>query len=427
MSRALENVRRLVEWNRLDCFVQSQSADAPRIERVGILGAGMMGTAIAAVHVRHRLPVVLYDVDEERLARAPASVAAELRASGASFSTETIARMVRTSSEPAEAAQCDLVLETIVESLPAKQRLFERLRGSLASHAILATNTSTIPIRRLAEKLPEASRFCGMHFFHPVRERPLVEIVRGPDTSDGTVALAVSHTRRIGRMPIVVQDGPGFVVNRLLFPYLGAALELLREGVSAESIEWAAAEFGMAVGPLRLIDEIGLDTTLHAGWVLATAFPERIASSPLLVSLVKAGHLGQKTGVGFFPYREPAKDASVTLDHEAKKIVDPWIVPNRKPSKSSIACRLVLPMLAEAALILDEGKVEDARAIDLAVLFGLGFPAEKGGLLWWAESLGPDRIRSLLLPQDGIDAEPRPSPVLHSLAEPGDGFYPAQV
>ena len=180
-----------------------------------------------------------------------------------------------------------------------------QLREHLAGHAILATNTSTIPVRRIAEKLPEASRFCGMHFFHPVRQRPLVEVVRGADTGDRAIASVVSHAWNIGRMPIVVEDGPGFVVNRLLFPYLGEALELLREGVSAESIERAAAEFGMALGPLRLIDEIGLDTTLHAGWVLGSAFPERIASSPLLVSMVKAGRLGQRPERVFLPTESP--------------------------------------------------------------------------------------------------------------------------
>ena len=134
------------------------------------------------------------------------------------------AGLVRITRDPAEAARCDLVLESIVEALPAKQRLYLQLQEHLAGHAILASNTSTIPIKRLAESVADASRFCGMHFFHPVRYRPLVEIVRGPRTSDDTIAAAAAHVGRIGRMPIVVCDGPGFLVNRLLFPYLGEAL-----------------------------------------------------------------------------------------------------------------------------------------------------------------------------------------------------------
>ena len=192
-----------------------------------------------------------------------------------------------------------------METLPAKLQLYAQLQRHLGPQTILASNTSTIPLQRLGRGLADASRFCGLHFCHPVQQRPLVEIVCGPQTSDATIAAAVAHARRIDRMPMVVQDGPGFVVNRLLFPYLNEALELLREGVPAESIERAAAEFGMTIGPLRLMDEIGLDTTLQAAWVLGAAFPERVVSSPLLVSLVKAGRLGQKTGAGFFSYRGP--------------------------------------------------------------------------------------------------------------------------
>ena len=209
----------------------------------------------------------------------------------------------------------------------------------------------------------------------------MVEVVRGKRTGEDTIATVVAHVRRIGRMPIVVEDGPGFVVNRLLFPYLGAALEMLREGVPAEAIERAAAEFGMALGPLRLMDEIGLDTTLQAGWVLAAAFPERIAPAPLLVSMIKAGRLGRKAGLGFFAYPK----AEPMLDAAARKLIDRWADAPGEPTAPGgrLASRLLSPMLSEATRILAEGKVRDARAIDLAALFGLGFPADKGGLLWW--------------------------------------------
>ena len=199
------------------------SAASPPIENVGILGAGMMGISIAAAHVEHRLPVVVSDINEAVLAGAAASIAADLPAAVRSQPQTRHPRLVRTTSDPAEAARCDLVLETIVEALPAKLRLYSQLQGHVAPHAIVASNTSTIPIQRLAESVADASRFCGMHFLHPVRHRRLVEIVRGPRTSDDTIAAAAAHVRRIGRMPIVVRDGPGFLVNRLLFPYLGEA------------------------------------------------------------------------------------------------------------------------------------------------------------------------------------------------------------
>jgi 3-hydroxyacyl-CoA dehydrogenase len=272
--------------------------------------------------------------------------------------------------------------------------------------------------------LPDPSRFCGMHFLHPVRERRLVEIVRGPQTSKTTIAAAREHVRRIGRMSIVVEDGPGFLVNRLLFPYLGEALELLRAGVPAGVIEDAAAEFGMAIGPLRLMDEIGLDTTLQAGWVLAAAFPERIISSPLLVTLVKAGHLGQKSGKGFFAYDDPSRlPSSGNLDAETERRLGRWIETSGKPPSAPIAHQLVLPMLLEATRMLEEGKIDDARHVDVAMLFGLGFPAEKGGLLWWADTLGPRRILDMLAALPAAQERHRPTPLLERMATTDGRFY----
>jgi 3-hydroxyacyl-CoA dehydrogenase/enoyl-CoA hydratase/3-hydroxybutyryl-CoA epimerase/3-hydroxyacyl-CoA dehydrogenase/enoyl-CoA hydratase/3-hydroxybutyryl-CoA epimerase/enoyl-CoA isomerase len=421
---ALENVRQLEQWNRGEHGDDLASVASPAIDKVGILGGGMMGVSIAAAHVEHRVPVVVNDVDEAVLAGAAASIAAdlplEIRAQPA-----LVSELVRVTSDAAEAARCDLVLETIVEVLPAKLRLYSQLQKHAAPRAIVASNTSTIPIRRLAESVPDASRFCGMHFLHPVRHRRLVEIVRGPRTSDETIAAATGHVRRIGRMPIVVRDGPGFLVNRLLFPYLGEALELLREGVPADAIERGAIEFGMAIGPLRLMDEIGLDTTLQAGWVLAAAFPERIVSSPLLVSLLKAGRLGQKSGAGFYTYGQPAHPAGNNdLDEKAREIIARWVDAPAKPSHQPIACRLVLPMLLEATRILEEGAVSDVRGIDLAALFGLGFPADKGGLLWWADTFGPRRILDMLSALRTSEERNRPTPLLERLAKTGGRFYP---
>jgi 3-hydroxyacyl-CoA dehydrogenase len=421
MTLALDQVRRLVEWNRENSFEGLASVGSSRIENVGILGAGMMGRAIASAHVEHQVPVVISDVNEGVLAEAAAAIAAELPAPAGRPIQDAFGPF-RATADAREAARCDLVLESIVESLPTKRRLFAELQSQLASHAIVASNTSTIPIGRLAEGIVDASRFCGMHFFHPVRHRPLVEIVRGAGTSDQTIAAAIAHVRRIGRMPIVERDGPGFLVNRLLFPYLGEALELLQEGVPAEAIERAADEFGLAIGPLRLMDEIGLDTTLQAGWVLSAAFPERIVWSPLLVSMVKAGRLGRKTGAGFYVYggsSNPIIDCTAVEEIAAHRLEK-----RPKPPQESLALRLVLPMLLEATRILEEGVVCDARSIDLAAIFGLGFPADKGGLLWWADCLGPERILAMLRLHGSRGDRSCPTPMLLFLGKTGGRFHP---
>lgn len=422
---ALENVRRIVAWSRRNHGESHVGANPPKIGSVGIVGAGLMGTSIAAAHVRHGLSVVIHDANQDALAGAIPAIVAELREADGDSSPESFIDYVCPAVDLAEAARCDLVLESIVEVLSAKTQLYAQMQPHLAEHTIMASNTSTIPIQRLANGMTDASRFCGLHFCHPVQKRPLVEIVRGPETSDSTIAAMVAHVQRLDRIPIVVQDGPGFVVNRLLFPYLSEALELLREGASIESIERAATDFGMALGPLRLMDEIGLDTTLQAAWVLSAAFPDRIVSSPLLVSMIKAGRLGQKSGAGFFSYDSPKGDISHgAVDTAVTEIIAPWIDPSPQHEQTAIVHRLILPMLLEATRILEEGKVGDARDIDLAVLFGLGFPVEKGGLLWWADTLGAEQIVTLLL--SSISATgPRasPTPMLRTLAATGGRFY----
>jgi 3-hydroxyacyl-CoA dehydrogenase/enoyl-CoA hydratase/3-hydroxybutyryl-CoA epimerase/3-hydroxyacyl-CoA dehydrogenase/enoyl-CoA hydratase/3-hydroxybutyryl-CoA epimerase/enoyl-CoA isomerase len=445
---ARENVRRLLAWGRAARNERLPPSGVPAIESVGIVGAGMMGRAIAAETLLSRVPVVLCDLAEEILAGAAAAVARRLAEAGSPEPPQAVARRLRTTTDPAGPAECDLVLESIVESLAAKRQLYAQLRPHLKDRAILASNSSTIPIGRLADGAADPARFCGIHFLRPVEQRPLVEIVRGPQTDDRTTAAAAAYVRRLGRTAIVVGDGPGFVVNRLLFPYLGAALELLREGVAAAAIDRAAGDFGMALGPLRLMDEIGLDTALQAGLVLADAFPEQVVRSPLVVSMIKAGRLGKKAGLGFYAYG-PAGDAATSGPDEAvREILEPWIVSAPAEAASSpfppvcedsaaggqrggmqrlhgspLAYRLVFPMLLEATRILDEGKVADPRDIDLAALLGLGFPADTGGLLYWADSLGAERALRLMRADRGLESRLERTPTLRAWAAAGQRFY----
>jgi 3-hydroxyacyl-CoA dehydrogenase/enoyl-CoA hydratase/3-hydroxybutyryl-CoA epimerase/3-hydroxyacyl-CoA dehydrogenase/enoyl-CoA hydratase/3-hydroxybutyryl-CoA epimerase/enoyl-CoA isomerase len=304
--------------------------------------------------------------------------------------------------------------------------LYARLQPYLGARTIVASNTSTIPIARLAAGMKEPNRFCGMHFFHPVDRRPLVEVVCGPQTDEHTITTAAAHVRAISRRPILVEDGPGFVVNRLLFPHLTQALELLREGVAVQEIEQAATDFGMAMGPLQLMDEIGLDTTLQAGWVLSAAFPERIVASPLLVSMVKARQLGCKSGVGFFLHNDlDEPNGSRHVNPALGKRIAQWVRPahGRKHTPQSIADRLLLPMVLEAARILEESMLLSPSDIDQGAVLGLGFPASRGGLLRWADTLGAAEIlRRLQSLGDGACYQP--PAVLTDLALCRGTFYP---
>ena len=404
----------------------SPSPDALSIRRVGIVGAGMMGTAIAAANLRHGLAVVLSDADQRALASATVRVSRELADLGHTDDEirQRVGQLLSVGADRDQLGRCDLVLESIVESPAAKQDLFFRLEPCLDPGVLLASNTSTIPIAKLAERLQQPGRFLGIHFFHPVGRRPLVEIVRGPRTDWGTVAAAMAYAKAIGKAPIVVADGPGFLVNRLLGPYLAEALELLREGVSVRDLEQTAAEFGMAMGPLRLVDEIGIDTALFGGRVLWEAFPDRITPSPLLVAMYKAGKLGRKTQSGFFTYAGNRDSQSpLEPDPDFLKLIAAWSYPTGSTPRVDLMARLLLPMVSEAARILEEGRVEGPESIDLAVNLGLGFPAAQGGLLRWADSLGPRRVVRML--ESLADRGPRfqPPPLLVAMANEDRRFH----
>jgi 3-hydroxyacyl-CoA dehydrogenase/enoyl-CoA hydratase/3-hydroxybutyryl-CoA epimerase/3-hydroxyacyl-CoA dehydrogenase/enoyl-CoA hydratase/3-hydroxybutyryl-CoA epimerase/enoyl-CoA isomerase len=261
-----------------------------------------------------------------------------------------------------------------------------------------------------------------LHFFNPVRRMKLVEVIRGKVTSDATVAAAVTFAKRIGKSPIVVNDGPGFLVNRLLFPYLNEAIELLYEGASMKEIDRVARAFGMPMGPIALYDMVGLDTALYAGKVMYQAFPDRTVVSPLVPALVKQGRLGQKSGRGFFAYDN--KKGSATDDPVAEKLIASYRRTERKHSHEELTQRLFLPMLLEATRMLEEKIVRDVRDVDLGLIFGLGFPPFKGGLLYWADTLGAAKIVEMLKPFEALGSRFQPTPMLRDMAAGGRTFYP---
>ena len=420
-ASALENVRALRAR-----ALERTATPAPTVERVGIIGAGLMGTEIAAAHARRFVPVVLHDTSPAALDRARQAIADELSSDlPGRQAARFVEQLVVASADDEPLAQCGLVIESIPENMAAKKRLYSGIQRRLSPHAILVSNTSTMPIGQLAATSPDPTRFCGLHFCHPVRLRPLVEIIRGPATSETTIAAVVFHAREQGFLPLLPEDGPGFVVNRLLSAYLGESLDLLLDGVQPATVDAALREFGMPVGPLELADQIGLDTVLHSATVLSEAFGDRVVASPLIVGMVKAGQLGRKTEAGFFTYAggEPISPAAAQpTNPQFQEILEHWSRARREYSPDAIVLRLLLPMILEATRILEEGKVQSAREIDLAAVFGLGFPAFRGGLLWWADTLGGravlEGLRRLALGDRG-----NPTYLLESIASSEGSFY----
>ncbi len=419
--RALENVERLLEYHRE--MVARWTERAPAARTAGIVGAGSMGAYLAAIEVQHGVPTTVTDSDRRVLCRLGERVADELsRELPQESAQERVDHLLMTSISLGPVLRCDLVIESIVESTAAKQKLYAEIEPQLAPETVLMTNTGTISVGRLAAGLREPSRFCGMRFCQPLRQRPLVEIVRGPKTSDRTLSVAVQHAAALQRMPVIVSDGPGFLVTRLMLPYLCAGADLLSVGASPSAVEEAALQFGMAMGPLRLIDEIGLDRLLQYGGQISPMLGADEPVYRLLVEMVRHSRTGRAAGAGFYDY--PADSAvQPTISREASELISAAVDGQERLNDHTLTMSLILPMLVEAARMIEEHRVSDPRDIDLAMLYGLGFPPTKGGLLWWGDNLGAARISEMLRPLPRFVARLEPPPLLNRLARSGGRFY----
>jgi 3-hydroxyacyl-CoA dehydrogenase/enoyl-CoA hydratase/3-hydroxybutyryl-CoA epimerase/enoyl-CoA isomerase len=395
------------------------------IHRVGVIGSGMMGAGIATAHARSGLPTAMVDVDESRLAdglrRASEVVTGRIKIGRAT--TEELAKMLgllSTSTSSNILADREIIIEAITENESAKAATFRELAKVMKPGAILASNTSTISITRLAESSPEPSRFIGMHFFNPVDRMELVEVIRGMKTSDETVASVVALAKSIRKTPIVVKDCAGFLVNRVLLPYMNESLQLLQEGVPMDAIDEASTKFGMPMGPITLHDLIGIDTAAYAGRVMIEAYPDRTVPTRLLLDMVKSGRLGQKSGAGFRKH----SGKKVEADPAFASILEKHKTGERSMGQDEITDRLFLPMLLEATRVLEEGIVREPADVDMGLILGIGFPPFKGGILRWADSVGASKIVERLENFQSLGKRYEPTETLLRHASKGELFYP---
>ncbi|MCC6492026.1 MAG: enoyl-CoA hydratase/isomerase family protein [Pirellulales bacterium] len=393
VNRALLNVFFLRDQNKKPDRVPGSPRE---VRKVSVVGAGVMGQGIAAANAKRGIPVALGDLSAESVARGVQGVLSEASYNRQSkgpdvAKTLQLAPLVNGTVSDAELSSADLVIEAVYENAEAKKQLYRRLEPQLAADAILCSNTSTIPISELAAGLARPERFCGLHFFNPVRMMPLVEVIRGRSTSDDTIATAAAYARRIGKSPIIVNDGPGFLVNRVLLPYMNEALLLLEEGASIKQVDRAATAFGMPMGPITLYDTVGLDIALHAGEVMRSAFADRVAPSSILPAMVAAGRIGQKVGRGFFDHSGNRSDRGKESS-EAAAIIAAHRRGERRFTPEELTERLFFPMLLEASRLLEDGVAANVRDVDLALILGIGFPPFRGGLFFWADTTGAAAI-----------------------------------
>lgn len=399
-------------------MLHESAHEASSIARAGVVGAGQMGSGIAGSLVKAGIATVLIDVSPSMLADA-ANRVRRIVGTANDGCPGAEARLT-TSGELASLENVDLVIEAIPEDEAAKAALFRSLSRIVRPSCILASNTSTIPITRLAREVDPPARFAGMHFFHPVQRMRLVEVIRGERTDDATITRLVSLAGRLDKTPIVVRDGPGFFTTRVLFPYLDRALRLAEEGEPLDAIDEAAVRFGMPLGPMALLDLVGLDTALAIANVMAGAFPDRFRVSPLLEERVRAGKLGRKSGAGFREHRTASAQPGASRPGQYAKANGVEV----SESRDQIIDRLILPMLTEAIRTLEEGIVDSPADVDRGVVLGLGFPAERGGILSWCDAEGAAAIVRRLSAYDSLGAIFRPPGLLLQMADTGAVFFP---
>lgn len=350
-------------------------AEPREIHHVALIGAGNMSPVIAYWLSSHDSQTIIQEASTDTLAEGMKSItdlyadAVENRFLSKIDAAHGIDRIHPTAGN-IPLHRCNLIIEASTQDLSKKKKVFADLSSRCSPETILATNTSTLPIGELASSINHPERLIGLHFFDPVHRMQLVEVVRTTSTSDETLATAVAFVRKIGKLPVVVSDSPGLLVNRILMPYLVKAAAMFEDGCDPDEIDKAMLDFGMPMGPLRYLDEIGLDFALDLARTLAAAFPQRMSLPTVVEKLLEAGHTGRKGGSGFYVY----DNASPAVNAEA---VGFQIGTEDTPENAhEILSRL---MIEEAKLCLEEGVAEIADDIDLAVTLGTGYPAYRGG------------------------------------------------
>lgn len=367
------------------------------VKQHAVLGAGIMGGGIAYQGAVNGVPTVMRDIAQPALdlglneASKILSKGMERGKVDAKKMASTLNNIVPTLDLKA-IANADLIIEAVVENPKIKAAVLKEAEQTVADDTIICSNTSTISIDLLAASLSKPERFCGMHFFNPVHKMPLVEVIRGKATSESTIASVVAATLKMGKTPIVVNDCPGFLVNRVLFPYFAGFSKLVIDGADFTAIDKVMEKvFGWPMGPAYLLDVVGMDTADHAASVMSTGIPQRmqkIDNDPVTL-LYNNKRLGQKNAKGFYNYATDKRGRpSKTAADEAYALFAPHVAAKHEFNTQEIIARVMIPMANEAIRCIEEGIVGTAAEADMALLYGLGFPPFRGGIFRYIETMG---------------------------------------
>src|SRR6476659_4881779 len=427
-------------------YKRGSSKPAPeKITHAAVIGAGVMGSGIAQWLSSRGVSVILRDVGTEELTQGLAKIEktyAEAVKRG--IMTEEKAKEGRArivaSSAPIEMRDVQIVIEAASEKLEIKRQIFRDLAQKAPHAAMLATNTSALPISDLAADTKTPERVIGMHFFNPVSRMKLVEVVIGTETSDATIARALDFVRQIAKLPVIVRDRPGFLVNRVLFPYLLEAVELFENGVSGQEIDEALLQWGMPMGPLRLIDEIGVDITVDIANTLEKAYGKRDRAPKILREMQSAKLLGRKSGSGLYKYegKSQTENSEIEKWRHISAVIPSKVegsrgetskVTQRDPStalrsgRDDVANRLMFLMVNESARCLEEKVIVSPEDADYGVILGTGFPAWRGGPLRFAENFGIKKLVEAMEKFARTNEKYLPCTLLREHAQKGTRFY----
>jgi 3-hydroxyacyl-CoA dehydrogenase/enoyl-CoA hydratase/3-hydroxybutyryl-CoA epimerase/enoyl-CoA isomerase len=406
-----------------------------KVERAAVLGAGIMGGGIAYQSALKGTPIVMKDIAQAGidLGLAEASKLLSKQVERGRMSAAKMAGILN----KIQPILCydgfdnvDIVVEAVVENAKVKHAVLAEAETHIRDDAILASNTSTISITHLAEPLKRPENFCGMHFFNPVHRMPLVEVIRGEKTGEEAVARTVAYALAMGKKPIVVNDCPGFLVNRILTPYLGAFIGLVKRGIDFTTIDRVMERFGWPMGPAYLCDVVGIDTGVHAGAVMAEGFPDRMkyGFKSCQEVMFENNRLGQKNGRGYYAYEIDKKGRPKKMvDDDVAALLAPVIDGNETLSDEAIVDSMMIPMCLEAVRCLEDGIAASATDVDLSLIYGVGFPPFRGGALHYIDDIGLDkfvaRADELTATAGPLKGMYLPTEKLREMAASGDTFF----
>jgi 3-hydroxyacyl-CoA dehydrogenase/enoyl-CoA hydratase/3-hydroxybutyryl-CoA epimerase/enoyl-CoA isomerase len=401
------------------------------VKQAAVLGAGIMGGGIAYQSAYKGTPILMKDIAEAGI-QLGLDEASKLLVKAVDRKKMDVRKMadtlnrIRPTLTYGDFTHVDVCVEAVVENVNVKKAVLAEAEKQLKDGAILASNTSTISITELATALEKPEDFCGMHFFNPVHRMPLVEVIRGEKTSDETIATVVAYAQKMGKTPIVVNDCPGFLVNRILFPYFGGFAALLKDGANFEKVDKIMERFGWPMGPAYLMDVVGIDTGVHAQAVMADGFPDRMKQDykSAMDVMFEEKRFGQKNDVGFYSYVTDKKGKPKKVsDEKAHELVASVADGSKEFEDQEIIDRLMIPMCLETVRCLEDGIVDSPAEADMGLVYGIGFPPFRGGALKYIDDIGVEAFVELCDKYSALGKLYEPTPKLREMAKNNQKFY----